>query len=225
MTPVVHWLGGWASSLRCWEPQLRELYPGCEHRFVDAHAALRQTPADLGWLELPPGHAVTAWSMGSLVAHRWMAAGHWPYGLPLLSQAPIFDFTAGGYGEPTVLRMEEKLAREREAVLRDFWRRMPRAREIPAAWEEAWIAFTRDYAHEELSDGLKFLRQTRIDPEELRPPARWEIVVGENDRLAPPGEWTAHLPAGTGLHHYPGGHLPFWEAPDLVRDCLQRLTA
>src|SRR5688572_12121952 len=131
--PVVLWMGGWVSSLDCWEPQLRALFPKFDHRFLDTHAVLDA--------EAPPFNAgtsgqtgqeisvVAAWSLGSLRVHRWMAEGTWPVDVPVLSLCPVFRFvqpgTPGTFGESILLRMEQKLGAERETVLRDFWRRMP----------------------------------------------------------------------------------------------------
>lgn len=226
--PVVHWMGGWVSSLDCWAPQLRALFPDFDHAFVDTHVVLDKA--------IPPfplapegGNVVAAWSLGSLRAHRWMADGAWPESLPLLSLCPVFRFvqpgTPGTFGESILLRMEQKLGVEREAVLRDFWRRMPKAADMPPEWEEGWITGTRRYDDASVLRALQYLRLATADPASLRSvPARWDLIAGASDRLAPVTAWKDELPPQARLHMHPGGHIPFWECPDLVRDSLRRLA-
>jgi pimeloyl-ACP methyl ester carboxylesterase len=228
--PVVHWLGGWVSSLACWEPQLRALYPDFEHRFIDAHDVLDMKSPPL---PAPPsgdgGGVVAAWSLGSLRVHRWMEEGVWPTDVPVLSLCPVFRFvqpeSPSAFGESVLLRMERKLGTEREAVLRDFWRRMPRASEMPPEWETRWIAASRRYDDAGVLRALRYLRVETADPAALQSvPDRWELVAGQADRLAPVGAWEDALPPRARLQVHPGGHLPFWECPDLVGDSLRRLA-
>jgi hypothetical protein len=225
--PVVHWLGGWVSSLDCWEPQLNALFPDFEHRFIDTHAVLDDA--------LPPripegGHDIFAgWSLGSLRIHRWMAEGAWPAGVPVLSLCPVFRFVQpqapSSFGESVLLRMEQKLGAERETVLRDFWRRMPKAADMPPAWEEAWIAGTRRYDDAGVLRALQYLRLEAADPATLKTvPERWELIAGERDRLAPVGAWKDELPPHARAHVHPGGHIPFWECADLVGESLRSLA-
>ncbi len=230
--PVIHWMGGWVSSLACWEPQLIALFPEFAHRFLDTHALLDQdTPPD--WIESTPrdahAHIFAAWSLGSLRVHRWMADGVWPKDVPVLSLCPVFRFvqpgTPGTFGESILLRMEQKLGAERETVLRDFWRRMPKAGDMPPEWEAGWIAWTRHYDDASVLLALQYLRTQSADPEHLRSaPLQWELIAGEKDRLAPIGAWKEDLPAQARLTVHPGGHIPFWECPDLVGESLRRLA-
>ena len=240
--PVVHWLGGWVSSLACWEPQLRGLYPEFEHRFIDVHDVLdAEAPGFAQWgphvgavdgahIGAPvPSALVAAWSLGSLRAHRWMAEGAWPQDLPLLSLCPVFRFvqpeSRSSFGESVLLRMEQKLGSAREAVLLDFWRRMPKAAEIPPDWEARWIEASRGYDDESVLRALQYLRLEAADPAALKSvPVRWELIAGEADRLAPVGAWRDALPPHAKLTVHGGGHLPFWERPDLVGDAMRRLA-
>jgi pimeloyl-ACP methyl ester carboxylesterase len=225
--PVVHWLGGWVSSLECWEPQLRALYPEFEHRFHETHDLLDVPRPPV----LPDGNnIVAAWSLGSLRAHRWMAEGTWPKDLPLLSLCPVFRFvqpeSPSSFGESVLLRMEKKLGSAREAVLLDFWRRMPKASEMPSEWESRWIEASRRYDDAGVLRALQYLRLETADPSALKSvPDRWELIAGEADRLAPVGAWKDALPPHARLSVHPGGHIPFWERPDLVRESLTRLSA
>jgi len=234
--PVVVWLGGWVSSLACWEPQLREAFPGFEHRFVDAHAVLDAVapPQTLVGTADASGvrPIVAAWSLGSLRAHRWIAAGRWPEDVPLLSLCPVFRFvppgSAGAFGESILLRMEQKLGAERETVLRDFWRRMPGAAAMPPEWEAAWLAGTRRYDDASVLSALQYLRLETAEVENLvSVPARWELIAGRQDRLAPTAGWIdalpAHAPHARAVMH-PGGHIPFWECPELIAEALRRLA-
>jgi pimeloyl-ACP methyl ester carboxylesterase len=238
--PVVHWLGGWVSSFECWEPQLRALYPEFEHRFMDTHTLLDVETPDFGHSGAHGGDGphigaavqpciVAAWSLGSLRAHKWMAEGTWPKDLPLLSLCPVFRFvqpeSPSSFGESVLLRMEKKLGSAREAVLLDFWRRMSKAAEMPPEWESRWIEASRRHDDASVLRALQYLRIETADASELKStPDRWELIAGEADRLAPVGAWKDALPPHARLGVHPGGHLPFWERPDLVRDSLRRLS-
>jgi pimeloyl-ACP methyl ester carboxylesterase len=226
--PTVHWMGGWASSLDCWEPQLRALFPAFEHRFIDTHRVLDASPAEAGLADLPAGDVAAAWSLGSLRAHRWIAEGAWPAALPLLSLCPVFRFVQpGAFGESVLVRMEQKLGEAREAVLLDFWRRMPKAAGMTPDWEANWIAGTRRYSDGEVLRALRYLRLEVVDPAALPEaslPARWELIAGEQDRLAPAGAWREALPARARLHVFAGGHIPFQECPGLIETCLFNLS-
>jgi pimeloyl-ACP methyl ester carboxylesterase len=174
-------------------------------------------------------HLVAAWSLGSLRAHRWMVEGTWPKDLPLLSLCPVFRFvqpeSRSSFGESVLLRMEKKLGDEREAVLLDFWRRMPKAAEMPPEWEARWIEASRRYDDAGVLRALRYLRIEIVDPAALKSvPDRWELIAGEADRLAPVGAWKDALPAHARLNVHAGGHLPFWEQQDLVRSALKRLA-
>lgn len=227
--PVVLWMGGWVSSLDCWEPRLRASFPDFDHRFVDTHDVLEVPSPDFLAGGRAPRPVVAAWSLGSLRVHRWMTDGAWPENVPLLSLCPVFRFVQpaalGAFGESVLLRMERKLGAERETVLRDFWRRMPKAADMPPEWEEGWIAGSRRYDDASVLKALQYLRLETADPATLRSvPARWELIVGRRDRLAPVGVWKDALPAHARLHVHDGGHIPFWECPDLVGEALRRLA-
>lgn len=203
---------------------LRASFPEYEHDFLDAHSLLTKTPADAGLANLSAPHVVAAWSMGTLLAHQWMEKGLWPCELPLLSLNPIFRFIRPeGVGEPIILRMEEKLNTDREAVLRDFWRRMPKAKEIPPEWERMWLEGAQHYSHDALLEGLEFLRTVTVEPGSLHAPHRWELLAGNGDLLALPLHENS-LPAHALYKQYAGGHLPFWECPDAIHASLDRLT-
>lgn len=235
LQPEIVWMGGWVSSLACWEPQLRAAFPECAHRFVDTHDVLEATEPPVAVTGssraagVPIVPIVAAWSLGSLRVHRWMAEGVWPTHVPVLSLCPVFRFvppgTAGTFGESILLRMEQKLGAEREAVLRDFWRRMPKAAAMPPEWEAAWLAGTRRYDDADVLRALQYLRLQTAEPHTLSTvPDRWELLAGTQDRLAPNAAWRDKLPAHAHLTVYEGGHVPFQECPDLIRAALRRLA-
>jgi pimeloyl-ACP methyl ester carboxylesterase len=102
---------------------------------------------------------------------------------------------------------------------------MPKAAEMPPEWESRWIEASRGYDDASVLRALQYLRLETVDPAALKSvPDRWELVAGEADRLAPVGAWGAALPPQARLTVHPGGHIPFWERPDLVRDSLMRLA-
>jgi len=224
--PVVVWMGGWVSTLGCWESQLRSAFPEFEHRFVDTHSVLSlKTPPE----SVTSATVLAAWSLGSLRVHRWMADGVWPVHVSVLSLCPVFRFvqpgTAGTFGESILMRMEQKLGLERETVLKDFWRRMPKAAAMPSDWEAAWLTGTRQYDDASVLHALQYLRTESADPETLASvPQRWELIAGAQDRLAPVGEWKEQLPVQARVTVHPGGHIPFWECPELVSGSLRRLA-
>jgi hypothetical protein len=239
LNPLVVWMGGWVSSLGCWETQLRAAFPDFDHEFVDTHDVLDAAvppPSVVGSARdgqdaVQPSRPrlVAAWSLGSLRVHRWMADGVWPVHVPVLSLCPVFRFvplgTAGTFGESILLRMEQKLGVEREMVLRDFWRRMPKASAMPPDWEAAWIVGTRRYDDASVLRALQYLRLEHADVDTLASvPARWELIAGEHDRLAALSSWADTLPTHARLTVHPGGHIPFWECPDLMAAALNRLV-
>ena len=96
---------------------------------------------------------------------------------------------------------------------------------MPPEWEERWIAGTRRYDDASVLRALRYLRLETADPAALRsPPSRWELLAGAADRLAPVGNWKERLPTQARVHVHPGGHIPFWECPDLVGESLCRLA-
>jgi pimeloyl-ACP methyl ester carboxylesterase len=50
------------------------------------------------------------------------------------------------------------------------------------------------------------------------------LIAGIQDRLAPPGAWKHELPKPARVTIHPGGHIPFWECPELVDGALHRLA-
>src|SRR5690606_24977163 len=169
---------------------------------------------------------VAAWSLGSLRVHRWMAEGAWPAFVPVLSLCPVFRFvpagSTGAFGQSILLRMEQKLGAERETVLRDFWRRMPGAASMPPEWEASWIEGTRRYDDASVLRALQYLRLQVAEPAMLRTvPDRWELLAGTRDHLAAVEPWRNELPPHASLTMYPGGHIPFWECPDLIGEALR----
>ena len=227
MSPTLHWMGGWASNFHCWELLLQEEYSGYNHRFLDTHEFLNHDFAHTGLDSLPGKHVVVAWSMGSLLCHLWIERGQWPLNLPLLSLCPVFQFSQGGFAKPILLKMGKKLSQDRKEVLRDFWRQMPKAETITPIHEQLWLEGTETYSTESLIQGLKFLAETHVNPHSLSVlPHRWELMVGDQDRLSPTGAWELTLIEKGLLHalvHYPGGHLPFFDHPKLVSHSLQQL--
>lgn len=227
---TVVWMGGWVSSLACWEPQLRAAFPAYDHRFIDTHAVLDDAAPPALVTDAPAGTViVAAWSLGSLRVHRWMAEGTWPAFVPVLSLCPVFRFvpagSTGAFGQSILLRMEQKLGAERETVLRDFWRRMPGAASMPPEWEASWIEGTRRYDDASVLRALQYLRLQVAEPAMLRTvPDRWELLAGARDHLAAVEPWRNQLSPHARLTMYPGGHIPFWECPDLIGEALRRLA-
>lgn len=222
MAEAMLWIGGWASNLACWRGALEARYPGRRHRFLDAHAVLE----DEGALRsaaagMPKGGVIMAWSLGSLLLHKALAAGSFPE-VRSVSLSPIFEFC--GEDSPwtaTVLaRMLRKLARGREEVLAEFWAQIKGTSSVTPEAEEAWRKQAEGYSFDSLAAGLEALGSLRVDPASLpaRPPplAPHRFVASPKDPLAP-------MPAAAGgpdWFIYPQGHLPFLDYPETVLQAL-----
>ena len=229
------WLGGWASDLACWRGALESLYPGRTHRFLDAHAVL-DGAADLRGEagRLPPEGCLAAWSLGSLLVHRELAAG-WSPACRMLSLSPIFDFCRpdGPWPRAAVTRMIRRLPRERGKVLEEFraaaWGNSRITPGMAAAWEER----VRAYADGSLARGLEALAGISLDRGRVPASPARIFLASPEDPLAPaPSDtaWAAdaytdpytdaYADAGRAWRLYPRGHLPFLDFPDLVAPLL-----
>lgn len=218
MTDPVLWIGGWASGLACWRAEITALYPGREHRFLDAHAALDNP----GMLEreiggLPAGGCAAAWSLGSLLLHQALADGLIP-ACSLLSLSPIFAFcrTNGPWPKAAVRRMERRLAAERETVLEEFrtlsFGSTPVTQEMAAAWK----AQADVYPTESLARGLRALAEIEVAPASPVASGRHIFLSSPRDPLSP-----APAEPCKDWRLYPSGHLPFLEFPAQVADLLE----
>lgn len=218
MTDPVLWIGGWASGLACWRAEIAALYPGREHRFLDAHAALDNP----GKLEqevggLPAGGCAAAWSLGSLLLHKALADGFAP-ACRLLSLSPIFAFCRadGPWPKAALRRMERRLAAERGAVLEDFRKLSFGSTPVTPAMATAWNAQAAGYPLTSLERGLRALAEIEVAPAALAERGRHAFLSSPGDPLSP-------APAEPGRHwrFYPCGHLPFLEFPALVAALLE----
>ncbi|MDB5103301.1 MAG: hypothetical protein JWP91_990 [Fibrobacteres bacterium] len=220
MGDPVLWLGGWASGLACWRRALESLYPRREHTFLDSHAVLEEPGLlALAAAGLPRQGTLAAWSMGSLILHKALAAGDFTPACRLISLSPIFDFcTEGGpWPKAALIRMARRLPREREAVLSGFWNLSKGSSQVTPAQEEAWSRQSAGYGMPALLQGLEFLGGTVVKRAELPASERHLFLASPQDPLSPtprgvfPGrEW----------HGYPRGHLPFLDHPELLGPLL-----
>lgn len=219
------WIGGWASGLACWRAELEARYPGREHRFLDAHAALSDPDTLAGAAAaLPEEGVILAWSLGSLLLHRALASGSPP--LPdrrAVSLCPVFDFCApGSPWPPAVLgRMLRRLSGSRDEVLSGFWTLVRGSSPVSAEAETAWRRQAEAYPLEALASGLEALGRLKADPDA---PAirtgRLALVASAGDPLAPAGA-AASGQGRRGWTAYPAGHLPFLDYPEIVRPLLE----
>lgn len=226
MAEPMLWIGGWASNLACWRHAIEARFPGRRHRFLDAHAVLADSAAlESAAAGMPPGGIILAWSLGSLLLHRALAAGPFP-DVRTVSLSPIFDFCGeGSPWTPAVLaRMLRKLARSREEVLSEFWVQIKGNSPVTPGEEEAWRKQAREYTFDSLAAGLEALGSLKADPAEIRPgkPGRHILVASDADPLAPAAVQLAGLPPELQreLAGYPGGHLPFLDHPDIILSAL-----
>lgn len=224
------WVGGWASDLAPWGPELASLYPGHSHRFLDAHAVLDGT-ADLRAeaARLPADGCLAAWSLGSLLAHRAVAEG-WRPGCRLLSLCPIFDFCRadGPWPRAAVLRMARRLGRaqglpgtagegERERVLSEFRSAAWGNSKVTEGMAAAWRGREAAYPEASLALGLETLAAVHLAPEEVSARAGHLFLASPGDPLSPAPPSAAGDPR---WRLYPGGHLPFLDFPRLVAPLL-----
>jgi hypothetical protein len=230
MSDPVLWLGGWASDPACWQEVIGDLYPGREHAFLDAHAVLDRPDILVRALADFPEHGtLAAWSMGSLILHKRLAAGSLSVSCRILSLCPIFAFCGSGSPwSPAVLKkMERKLSESRETVLRNFWERMKTDSHVSPACEDAWFRQSRKYDTEALRRGLVFLRETTVDAPALAQAntagksAAMFFAASPKDPLSPfPAGESPPFPAKSWTT-YPSGHLPFLDYPGLVEAFLR----
>lgn len=222
MTEPVLWIGGWASGLACWRAELAAIYPGREHRFLDAHSALDNP----GSLErevgrLPAGGCVAAWSLGSLLLHRALADGFSP-ACRSLSLSPIFAFCRadGPWPKAAIRRMERRLPAERAAVLGEFrtlaFGNTPVTQDMAAAWN----AQAGGYPLATLERGLRALAETEVPPASVAGRGRHAFLASPRDPLSP-----SPAPPPDGWSAYPSGHLPFLEFPAQVAALLDGSSA
>jgi hypothetical protein len=219
MGDPVLWLGGWASGLACWRPAIEALYPRREHIFLDSHAVLEEPGLlALGAEGLPRNGTLVAWSMGSLILHKALAAGFRP-ACRLVSASPIFDFCreGGPWPKAALIRMARRLPREREAVLSEFWGLAMGNSPVTPDLEAAWLGQSAGYALPALLQGLEYLGATVVDRAAVPASDRHFFLASPQDPLSPtprgvsPGrEWIA----------YSRGHLPFLDYPDLLGPLL-----
>jgi hypothetical protein len=217
--PIV-WLGGWASNLACWRGDLEALFPGREHTFLDSHAVLSEPGLlPLAAATLPAGGTLIAWSLGSLLLHRALAAGDLRPACRLISACPIFDFCREGGPWPlaALSRMARRLPKSREAVLDGFWTQVKGNSPVTLAQSEVWMAQSRTYPLDSLLEGLDALGSIRVAREHLPAHPRHSFLASARDPLAPPARDAFPGPGWTG---YPQGHLPFLEFPDALRALL-----
>lgn len=222
MAEPMLWIGGWASDLACWRKSIEIRFPGRKHRYLDAHAVL----ADASVLEsaaagMPPGGVILAWSLGSLLLHRALSSGPFP-DVRMVSLCPVLDFCGeGSPWPPAVLaRMLRNLARSREEVLGEFWKRVKGNSPIAPEDEAAWKRQAAGYSFDSLAAGLELLASLRVDPSTLpRRPGRHALVASARDPVAPAGAQLAGL-EDLPVFAYPEGHLPFLDHPESVQAAL-----
>lgn len=222
MAEPMLWIGGWASNLACWRKTIEARFPGRKHRFIDAHAALADGSAlESAAAGMPPGGVILAWSLGSLLLHRALAAGPFP-DVRMVSVCPILDFCGEGSPWPpgVLARMLRKLARSREEVLEEFWRLAKGTSPVTPEDEAAWRRQAAEYTFDSLAAGLEALGSLKVEPSALpRRPGRHVLVASAADPVAPAAVQLAgleDLPAFA----YPGGHLPFLDHPEAVLSAL-----
>lgn len=223
MAGSILWLGGWASGLACWRADLERLYPGRKHAFLDAHDLLEEPELLASSASaLPDGSVLAAWSLGSLLLHKALAEGAFAPACRLVSISPIFDFCAEGGPWPrtAVLRMARRLARERDAVLAEFWNLVKGDSGVSPAQEEAWQGQAERYSPASLARGLELLAGASVS---MTSGNRTGFATGHlflaspQDPLAPPTG--ASFPSGDWVA-YPRGHLPFLDYPELLSTLL-----
>lgn len=207
------WIGGWASDVACWEPEIAAAFPDHTHSFLDAMEYLDR-PEELA---KAIGHAasdgvVLAWSLGSLLAHELLEGGSWPAGVRLISLCPVFDFCRPGRGwRPGVIaRMRRRLAEDRFAVISDFAMRLG----VPDAMRERWLAAAGRHELAVLDRGLEVLATRRAQP---RAAPFVRLVAGEDDPIAP---IDAQEIAGFRIAWYARGHAPFLTDPACIQASL-----
>lgn len=219
MGEPVLWLGGWASNLACWRPELESLYPGREHSFLDAHEAIAD-PSTLrkGLSALSEEGTLVAWSLGSLILHASLERGEAGPVRRMVSVSPIFDFCGSGLWPAAVVdRMIARLSRNRESVLENFLHRVKGETPLAPATETSWRRQSEGYSLETLVRGLEALRDLRADPGRIFGDERVTFLASPRDPMSP---WSGSGATLRSWVPYPRGHLPFLEFPGLLAPLL-----
>lgn len=215
----LYWIGGWASDLQCWDGLLRDLYPGFDLRFVDAHSVL----GDGARLErllasASPGSCAVGWSLGGLLLEDLLRRGRVPPEIPVLNVCPFLRFCdPEGPWKPTVLRrMIRRVFGDAPGVLADFGDRMGLEGDI----RDAWFRQALELGEESLADGLTALLDLGTDGPWAAHPRRL-FAASPDDPVSPPcatpPEATRILPAGS-------GHIPFLRHPEAFGALLEELS-
>jgi hypothetical protein len=216
------WLGGWSSGFDCWKDDIKIMYPGIKHEFADAHDLIAGHTSLEGILGQVPG-VLIAWSLGSLILHRWLAlAGDVYYcrGWRFVCVAPVFDFCRrpGPWPARVIKRMIESVKKDKSKLLESFWSKMVEGQpHVEGHWQVSWQAKARQYHEDALVHGLEYLMNTVVEPDTLNKYSdQITCISGINDAVTP---WSQNLiPSNfqTFKHHF--GHLPFIQTPELFKD-------
>ncbi len=221
MHEPVYWIGGWASNLACWRPQLEALYPGHEHTFWDVHSFLDEPGLLKTAVEsISGGGTLVAWSLGSLVLHRAMIAEGLRPKYRLLSVSPIFDFCRppSPWPQAALSRMMRRLDRARESVLSEFWQQVIGTSLVSPEISDAWIRQSEHYTLHSLLTGLNALADCKLDYPSLPAIPGHRFLASKLDPLSPT---EADLLSSPAWIEYPCGHLPFFDFPKLFGTCLK----
>jgi hypothetical protein len=220
-----HWLGGWGCRPEAFAPFLEKYYSGVRHLFYDVHERLEKEAPDFA--DVATGDLIIAFSLGSLVAHRWREAGNWPEGIPLISLSPVFDFASQGKGWSVGVRasMTSRLSSDVGGTLDDFWKRMIRGGPSRPDWRDAFRNPSFGVTQESLSQGLEFLWNQKASAEKSCQGGPWGILFSPQDAIA--GLNPESLPSGPSvlLKTHSGGHIPFLQHPHALRALAQDLLA
>jgi len=149
---------------------------------------------------------LAGWSTGAMFAYA-VARTCCPQKLTLLSATPCFcrkdDFRFGT--RPQIVdRMISALGQDKDAVLQSFYK------QCGLQYDSIEIP---DYTIDELSSGLKFLKQADLRP--LTPlPIKPLFCHGRDDQIIPPPASICFSEQTEGVHHiFDGGHAFFTHNP------------
>ncbi|MBK8802011.1 MAG: hypothetical protein IPN71_08130 [Fibrobacteres bacterium] len=218
--PPLIWIGGWASDLQCWDGLLASLYPGFDHRFIDAHAVLdsgarlRRLVEDAG-----SGTCVVGWSLGGLLLEGLLREGLVPPTCAVLTVCPFLDFCTGdGPWKPLVLRrMMRRIQTDPLGTLEDFGTLMG----LAGLQRKAWLEQAMELGEESLVRGLEILERTRWEaPWASHPRRLW--AFSPDDPVSPPCD--TPLPQTRRCPEL-SGHIPFLRHPAAFGAILDELAA
>ena len=155
-----------------------------------------------------PPQLIIAWSLGSLLLHRFLNSKNKnsPVNLnsiSLLSVAPIFKFCNSQNPQKIVSLMQKGLEQNTEAVLKKFWKKIAPP-QTDSNFEQSWITQALSYSSKQLITSLEFLKQKTSTLKTLNDSTNLAFWCNPQDLLQTQWNYSQHT-----VFIHSQAHLPF----------------